>query len=57
MPAHYELREDPDAIPYVYPTCAAAERAGRKLSKRNKREYLLYEVDENGEGYLGTVEA
>lgn len=57
MPAHYELREDPDAIPYVYPTCAGAERAGWKLSKRNKREYLLYEVDERGETYLGTVEA
>jgi hypothetical protein len=54
-PATYEVRDDPDDLPFTFPTCAAAERFARKRSARIGSPVLIYEVTEQGETYLGTA--
>lgn len=54
-PTHYETRDDPDDLPTIHPTCAAAERHARKRSARIGQPVLIYEVTEDRETYLGTA--
>lgn len=51
---HYEVRDEPDDLPTVFQTCAAAERYGRKRSARIGEPVLIYEVTPERETYLGT---
>lgn len=55
MTTHYETRDDPDDLPTIHQTCAAAERYARKRSARIGEPVLIYEVTEQGETYLGTA--
>lgn len=52
---HYETRDDPDDLPTIHATCAAAERHALKRAARIGQPVLIYEVTETGETYLGTA--
>ena len=54
-PATYEVRDDPDDLPFIFKTCAQAERFARKRSARIGSPCLIYEVTEHGETFLGTA--
>lgn len=54
-PATYEVRDDPDDLPFTFDTYAAAERFARKRAARLGASVLVYEVTENGERYLGAA--
>ena len=54
-PAIYEVRDDPDDMPFTFDTCAKAERFARKRSARIGSPCLIYEVTDQGETYLGTA--
>lgn len=54
---HYETRDEPDDLPTIHATCAAAERHGRKRAARIGEPVLIYEITTAGETYLGTVDA
>lgn len=54
--AHYETRDEPDDLPTIHATLAAAERAARKRAQRIGAPVLIYEVTDQGETYLGTAD-
>ena len=53
-PATYEVREDPDDMPFVFDTYADAIRFTRK-PERNDRQWLIYKVTDEGETYIGAT--